>query len=327
MLRILEPGLWTTVQDIGRQGYYHFGLPPSGAADKYSFMVGNLLLGNPLEFAGLEMTLLGPKVEFLKKTVIAITGAPMEAYLNQQPIPLWEPVQVNEGDILSFKFCKQGVKSYLCVSGGIQVPEVLGSRSTYTLSRLGGFQGRKLDVGDELEIGEPLPGAFKQVGKRLPSEFIPEYKNFQDLRVVMGLSGHRVSDEGIRAFLNSEWTVSTESNQVAYRYTGAKIAFKEHEPPFGAGDGFSNVVDFAYPIGALMVPNEEELIILLNDATSGGGFVTIGTVISTDLDIVAQSRPMSKCRFLAITVDQAMQVRLERKKKLTRLAELLKEHG
>lgn len=327
MLRIREGGLWTTVQDMGRQGYYHLGLPPSGAADKYSFIIGNLLLGNPVECAGLEMTLLGPVIEFGKKTSIALTGASVQAFINNRPLPMWEVVAVDEGDVLSFRFCKKGVKSYLCVSGGIQVPEVLGSRSTYVLSRLGGHEGRKLGVGDELMIGEPLPGAFKQIGKRVPVEFIPEWNDAKNLRVVMGISGNRIRDEGIKTFLDSEWIVSAESDRVAYRYMGSSISFEEHAPPFGAGSSSSNVVDFAYPIGALMVPNEGEVIVLLNDATSGGGFVTIGTVINPDLDLIAQSRPMTRCRFLTITVDQAIQARMERKKQLMRLDEILKEQG
>ncbi|RXT06403.1 biotin-dependent carboxyltransferase family protein [Ammoniphilus sp. CFH 90114] len=324
MLKILEPGLHTTVQDMGRYGHYHLGMPPSGAADKYSFMIGNLLLGNPIDYAGLEMTLLGPKIQFQKRTVFALTGAPMEAFLNNKNVPYWEAIQAEEGDILSFKFSKQGIKTYLCISGGIQVPVVMGSRSTYILSQLGGFAGRKLEAEDILEAGETLPGVFKQVGKQVPQDFLPLFKNSQELRVVMGLSSYRISDEGIKAFLNSEWTVSTESNRVAYRYTGATLAFKGVDPPFGAGNNSSNVVDIAYPIGAVMAPNQDEIIVLLNDATSGGGFVTIGTVISTDLDLIAQSRPQTKAKFIALTVDQAMEVRRNQQKKMAALTEILK---
>lgn len=325
MLRILEPGLETTVQDMGRNGNYHLGVPPSGAADKYSFLVGNLLLGNPVDYAGLEITLLGPKVEFRKKTVIAITGAPLEPYVNNEPIPMWENIKVQEGDVLSFaKLSKNGVKTYLCVSGGIQVPDILGSKSTYVLSHFGGYQGRKLEAGDEVPIGEPLPGVFKLVGKRVPPDFIPHFKNSNDLRVVMGLSSYRVSDQGVKAFLNTEWKVSLESNRVAYRYKGATLSLKDFEPPFGAGNSSFNVVDIAYPIGVIMVPNDEEIIVLLNDATTGGGFVTIGTVISPDLDVIAQSRPLSVARFLAVTVDQAILARRERQKKIMQLKELMR---
>ncbi|RST72703.1 biotin-dependent carboxyltransferase [Siminovitchia acidinfaciens] len=324
MIEIIEPGLWSTVQDLGRLGNYHLGVPPSGAADKYSFMAGNLLVGNPVDFAGLEMTLFGGKMCFHKSTVIALTGAPMQASINGRPVDFWEATSVQEGDVLSLNACREGVKAFLCVSGGIDVPEVLGSRSTYELSKIGGFKGRKLEKGDQVQINEPLPGVFKQAGMSVPADFIPAFSRMQEIRVTMGIKGHMISDQGLKTFLNSEWTVSPESNRVAYRYTGAKVSFIEEDPPFGAGRSYTNVVDFAYPIGGLMFTNEEELIVLQNDATTGGGFVTIGTVISQDLDLIAQSRPLSTCRFVAITLDQAIEARKERNEKLARLEEMLK---
>ncbi|MES9793551.1 biotin-dependent carboxyltransferase family protein [Priestia megaterium] len=324
MLRIVDPGLQTSVQDLGRYGNYHYGVPPSGAADKYSFIAGNLLLGNPLEFAGLEMTLIGPKIEFQKDTVIAITGAPMKPQINNQPIPMWENVRVREGDILHYSPAKHGVKTYLCISGGIQVPVVLGSRSTYLYSEFGGYQGRNLKAGDYIPIGEPLPGVFKQVGKTISRDFFPQLSNSNEFRVVMGLAGSLVSDEGIKSFLNTNWKVSTESNRVAYRFKGGSIGLRNIETPFGAGNRSANVVDIIYPIGGIMVPNKEEVIVLLHDGTTGGGFVTIGTVISSDLDQISQSRPLSTCRFLAVTMDQAIEARKERQKKLYDLTELLR---
>ncbi|GLY08902.1 biotin-dependent carboxyltransferase family protein [Pseudobacillus badius] len=324
MIKIKSPGLWTTVQDMGRVGKYHLGVPPSGAADKYSFIIGNLLVGNPAEFAALEMTLVGGEMEFGKNTIIALTGAPMKAYLNHQLIPFWETIQVKEGDTLTVKECLKGVKSYLCVSGGIQVDEVFGSKSTYETSKIGGFQGRKLAAGDELAINEPLPGALKQAGKSVPLEFTPSFSSFQELRMTLGLSGYLLSDNGLKEFLNSEWKMSPESNRVAYRYTGAKVSLTQQSPPFGAGHSFSNVVDFAYPIGSIMFPNEEELIVLHNDTATGGGFVTVGTVISQDLDLIAQSRPHSHCRFIAVTIDQAVEARRERREKISKIEAMMK---
>ncbi|MGG0940195.1 biotin-dependent carboxyltransferase family protein [Brevibacillus centrosporus] len=324
MFYILDGGLQTLVQDLGRKDYYHLGVPPSGAADRYSFCLGNILLGNPVDYAALEITLLGPKIEVRKKMVIAVTGAPIDVKVNGQPIPMWETVCVQEGDILTLRSTAKGVKTYLCVSGGIQVPDVLGSKSTYTLSKLGGFQGRKLLAGDEVMIGEPLPGVFHHVGTRIPEEYLPRFSSSIDIRMVMGISSYRLSDEGMKAFLNSEWQVGLESNNIAYRYTGATAAFQSVDPPFGAGNNASNTVDIVYPIGAIMVPNEKELILLLRDATTGGGFVTIGTTISADLDLVAQSRPYSKTRFIAVTVDQAIEARMQRKRRLVSLQSLLK---
>lgn len=271
--------------------------------------------------------MLGPEIECLKKTCLAITGAPIECRLNRQPVPMWESILVQEGDILSLGKVDQGVKSYITFAGGIQVPDVLGSKSTFVLGNLGGYQGRAVKVGDELAIGDPLPEVFKRVGKNIPPSCLPLFEKEKELRVVMGLSGHRISDEGLKAVLQSDWQVGLESNRVAYRYKGNSISFKKVEPPFGAGTRLSNVVDIAYPIGVIMVTNEEEMIVLLRDGTSGGGFVTIGTVISPDLDLVAQSRPISKTRFIAVTTEQAMEARRERSKKVRLVSELLKGDG
>lgn len=324
MFYILDGGLQTLIQDMGRKDYYHLGVPPSGAADRYSYSLGNILLGNPIDYAALEITLLGPKIEVRKKTVIAITGAPIDVKLNGNPTPMWETICVQEGDVLTLRSVQKGVKSYVCVSGGIQVPHVLGSRSTYTLSQLGGFHGRKLQAKDEVAIGEPLPGVFHHIGMRIPDEYLPKFSSSVDIRIVMGISSYRVSDEGIKAFLNSEWQVGSESNTIAYRYSGATASFTTIDPPFGAGNNASNTVDIVYPIGAIMVPNEKELILLLRDATTGGGFVTIGTTINADMDVVAQSRPQAKTRFIAVTVDQAIEARMQRKKKLSTLQSLLR---
>lgn len=325
MIEIRKAGLWTTVQDLGRVGYYHLGVPPSGAADQFSFMAANLLVGNPVHFAGIEMTLNGGVLQFFKNTVVALTGAPMEAYLNARPAPFWEAFEVKEGDTLTLQICEEGVKSYLAVSGGIHVPDVLESKSTYELSKLGGYKGRKLQASDTIKLNEPLPGVFKQVGKSIPEKWIPSFGRFQEIRVMMGLSGYLTSDQGLKTFLNSEWTVSPESNRVAYRYTGAKVAFINQDPPFGAGNSSTNVVDFAYPIGAIMFPNEEELIVLHRDATTGGGFATIGTVISPDLDLIAQSRPLSTCRFMAITLEQANEARREQNRKFEQMEKKLRQ--
>lgn len=323
MLRIIEAGN-TTVQDLGRYGNYHYGIPPSGTADKYSFTAGNLLLNNPADSAGLEITFFGPKILFEKETVISITGAPMTPYKNNRPIPMWENIKVHEGDILHFSTSDQGVRTYLCISGGIQVPKVLGSRSTYLNSKLGGFHGRELRAGDRLPIDEPLPGVFKRVGQSVRSSYLPNFDKTKELRVVMGLSGELISDEGIKSFLNSEWEVSNESNRVAYRFTGSSIEFHTSKAPFGAGDSSFNVVDIPYPTGAVMVPNEEEVIVLLHDGTRGGGFTTIGTVISPDLDLIGQSRPGDSSRFLAVSVKQASEARRLHHKKFNELAATLK---
>jgi biotin-dependent carboxylase-like uncharacterized protein len=326
LIKIIDPGFNSTIQDMGRHGYYHLGVPPCGAADKLSFQIGNILIGNPVYFAGLEFALLGPSLEFQKTTVISITGAPAEVFVNANPIPMWRAVKVKKGDCLTFKPLGKpyGVFTYLCVSGGIQTPEMLGSRSTYTLSDFGGLLSRKIEADDLIEIGEPLPGAFNHDGNRVDASQIPHFSDRVSAHVVMGIGSERVSDEGIAKFLNNDWEVKLESNRVAYRLKGEKILYNENEPLFGSGNSAGSVVDFAYPIGAVLVPNIEEIIILLNDATVGGGFVTIGTIISTDLRAIAQARPGALVRFHAVTVHQATDMRLKQKKMLYQLKEQLK---
>ena len=282
-----------------------------------------MLVANPMNFAALEMTLVGSTFEFHKRTVVALTGAPMKAYLNHDPMPFWEAFEVKEGDILTVQECRKGVKSYLCISGGVQVDEIYGSKSTYEFNKIGGFKGRKLKEGDELPINEPLPGAFKQVGKSVPLTYTPLLDDFQELRFTIGLSSYLLSDEGLKNFLSTDWTVSYESSRVAYRYKGGKVSFSQQHRPFGAAGGPADVVDFAYPIGSVMFVNEEELVVLQNDGTTGGSYVSVGAVISSDLDRMAQLRPKSTSRFRAITFDQAMEARKNRKARLGKLEEIL----
>ncbi|WP_243291750.1 biotin-dependent carboxyltransferase family protein [Bacillus sp. FJAT-47783] len=323
MFEVLDGGFHTSIQDMGRYGYYHLGVPPSGASDKYSFQLGNLLLGNPVDSAALEVMLLGPKIQFHKRTVIVVTGAPADVYLNNHLIPMWETVAVKEGDILAFSSTKDGVCTYLCISGGITIPKMLGSRSAYVFSEFEGLLGRKVKEGDVIEYSEPLPGVFKHVGKHIPLDKIPHFQRNVDVRVVMGLTSERVSDYGVKSFLNHEWEVLMESNRVAYRLKGAVIDYNHFEPPFGSGKSSANIVDIAYPIGSILVPNNEEIIVLLNDATGGGGYVTIGTVISPDLSILSQARPKSVIRFHAVTVNQAIQIRINKQIQIKKMVEEL----
>lgn len=325
MFKIVKPGLKATIQDMGRYGYYHLGVPPSGAADKFSFQLGNLLLGNPVDVAALEITLLGPEIEVRKNTVINITGAPIVVFINSREVPMWENIEVKKGDIISFEYKKNsgGVFTFICVSGGISHPKVLGSRSTYLLGDFDGYLSKKLEAGDEIMLSETLPGAFKLVGRSLKESDIPSFPNDIDVHAVMGLTSSRITDTGIRNFLTNEWKVDIESNRVAYRLKGPTIDYADYNPPFGSGGSYANVVDMAYPIGAILLPNPEEVIVLLNDGTGGGGFVSMGTVISPDLDLLAQARPFSTLRFHAVTVEQALHRRLERKKKLKDIQENL----
>ncbi|GEN33899.1 biotin-dependent carboxyltransferase family protein [Aneurinibacillus danicus] len=327
MLKILEPGLSTSVQDLGRFGYYHMGMPPSGALDRYSFQLGNLIVGNPYNTAALEITFIGPKIEFQQEMVIALTGAYVKPLVNGQEIPMWQAVRVREGDVISFTFTQGGARAYLCVAGGIDVPERLGSRSTYLLCQFGGYEGRKLEQGDILHTGNPRQSLNAIEGRALPEELWWKQNKPVELRVVTGLCSYKVQPDSLFNFLMEEWTVSTEADRVGYRYKGnSPLTFKDIPQPFGAGDNPSNVVDMGYPVGSIQVPNGEEPIILLNDAVTGGGYMTVATVISVDLPKVAQSLPGTPTRFLSVSIEQAMAARQEEQRKFRYAEEILASH-
>jgi biotin-dependent carboxylase-like uncharacterized protein len=321
-IRVKSPGLLTTVQDTGRFGEYDIGMPPSGAMDVFSYQVGNYLVGNEDGAAGLEITYFGPELEFTEDAVVAVTGAEMPPKINGEEAPTWETLQVREGDVLSFDYLKNGARSYLAVAGGVEVPVFMHSRSTYTLIGLGGHEGRALKEGDELGLGEARNGEA-QVGKRVGDDHIPRYTKETELRVIIGLASYRLTEESMREFLNVEWTVTPDADRVGYRYRGGELGFVEREQPAGAGSDPANVVDFGYPIGSIQVPGGVEPIVLMNDAVTGGGYATIGTVISADRDRLAQSKTNDKTRFRSIELEEALAAREDRRKRLAEIKEAL----
>ena len=325
-IRVKSPGLLTTVQDTGRFGEYAIGMPPSGAMDVFSYQVGNYLVGNEEGAAGLEITYFGPELLFTEDAVIAVTGAEMPPKINGEEAATWEALQVKEGDTLSFDYLKNGARSYLAVAGGIDVPVFMHSRSTYTLIGLGGHEGRALQEGDELELGEAKNGASR-IGKRVDDTHVPRYTKETELRVIIGLASYRLTEESMKEFLNVEWTVTPDADRVGYRYRGGELGFVEREQPAGAGSDPANVVDFGYPIGSIQVPGGVEPIVLMNDAVTGGGYATIGTVISADRDRLAQSKTNDKTRFRSVELEEALAAREDRRKRLAEIKEALRASG
>ncbi len=322
-IKVEQPGLLTTVQDTGRFGKYDIGMPPSGAMDVFSYQVGNYLVGNEEGAAGLEITYWGPRLEFTEDAVIAITGAEMPPKINDEAAATWETLNVEAGDVLSFEYLKSGARSYLAVAGGIDVPTFLGSRSTYTLIGLGGHEGRALQEGDELKIGEARDGAEGRAGMALDEGQIPTYPTETELRVIIGLASYRITEEGMEEFLNTEWTVTPDADRVGYRYTGGELEFVEREQPAGAGAEQANVVDFGYPVGSIQVPGGVEPIILMNDAVTGGGYATIGTVISVDRDKLAQTKTNDKTRFRSVDLEEALDARKQRRQQMEEIRQSL----
>lgn len=320
VVSVLQPGLATTVQDAGRPGYYNVGIPPSGSLDQYSPLAANLLVGNGEEAAVLECTYMGPELRFERPATVAVTGADLPPLLGGEPRPAWESFAVAAGEVLSFGYLRSGARAYVALSGGIDVPAVLGSRSTYALGSLGGLEGRALAAGDELPIGDADGVA---PGRSVPEELRCVHPKHREIRVMMGLYDHRLTDEGRRTFLEATWRLTTLADRTGLRYRGAALDFRERVAPFGAGSDPSNIVDAPYPIGSIQIPGGVEPIVLHRDAVSGGGYVMVATVISADMDDVAQSAPNNTTRFVEVDLDGALAARRRRAERLDALREAL----
>lgn len=309
-IKVLHPGLATTVQDLGRPGYFHLGIPLGGAMDRLALKAANLLVGNDIGAAGLEAVFIGPKLEFTADAMVAVTGADMPVKLDGVEQPGWTAFKVKAGQALTFDYLKAGARIYIAVSGGIDVPLALGSRSTYPIGALGGFKGRPIAAGDELPVG--AAGAAEE-GKSIPEALRRRPGMPAELRVVPGLYWHRITEQAGRNFFDDEWKVAPEADRMGYRFRGGRpLEFEPRTQPFGAGSDPSNIVDSCYPYGSIQVPGGTEPIILHRDAVSGGGYFMIGTVISADMDLIGQMQPHTRTKFVKVDMQAALAARRDR---------------
>jgi biotin-dependent carboxylase-like uncharacterized protein len=316
-IRIHSPGLATTVQDLGRPGYYHLGIPLSGGMDRLALQAANLLVGNAPGAAVLEAVFTGPQIEFTSDRLVAVTGAELPPKVDGEPRETWTAFKVKAGQTLSFGFLKNGARAYIAIAGGVDVPVVLGSRSTYALGALGGHGGRKLTAGDTLPLGDGKPAAegrsVAPTLRRLPVDPV-------ELRVLPGLYWHRITETSGKNFFADIWKVAPEADRIGYRFRGGRaLEFVPRTPPFGAGSDPSNIVDACYPYGSIQVPGGSEPIVLHRDAVSGGGYFMLGTVISADMDLIGQLQPHRQARFVAVDMPAAMAARHEREALLGKL--------
>ncbi len=320
-IKVKSPGLATTVQDLGRPGYYHLGIPLSGAMDRLALEAANLLVGNDMGAAGLETVFLGPALEFTEPATVAVCGAELPPKLDGEPRPTWTSFAVKAGQTLSFDYLKKGARAYIAISGGIDVPVRLGSRSTYALGALGGYQGRALQAGDTLQR---LSGEGAAPGRSVPESLRRGPGAVAELRVLPGLYWHRITEAAGEQFFADTWKVANEADRIGYRFKGGKpLAFVPREQPFGAGSDPSNIVDACYPYGSIQVPGGTEPIVLHRDAVSGGGYMMVGTVISADMDIIGQLQPNTAVNFVRVDMATALQARHDRLAVIHRIQELL----
>lgn len=320
-IKIIKPGIATYVEDEGRFGFYHIGVPPGGCLDQLSYKAGNILLGNDKGLACLEVALMGPELEFSHKTYMVVTGACMAPIINGEKKDINVVLEVPAGAHVKFDFIKGGARSYICVAGGIDVPLVMGSRSTYPLGGIGGFKGRKLEANDILEIGACTH--TPKVGFSLSEEFKLNLEPVETLRVITGLHDYKLKEESLDLFFSETFKVSSEADRTGYRFKGGTpFAYKDLPQPFGAGSNPSNIADACYPVGSIQAPGGIEPIVLQRDAPSGGGFGMIGTVISCDLDKMGQIPPNYSVKFKKVDMEEALSARKVYKDKFVELKKL-----
>lgn len=296
-LRVEKPGALTTVQDLGRWGYQAMGMPVSGTMDAAALQRGNTMMGNPLGSAALEITLMGPTLTVVEgEGAAVITGADLSPALNGVPCANWTVLHLKEGDVLSFGAPWWGLRAYLCLAGGIEVPVVMGSRCTYMKTATGGFQGRALKAGDMLNTGEPWILWRNTLDFTCPAQLKPAYDPERPLNIVLGLQSDAFTPQGIETLLNESYEVSPSADRMGYRLEGPEI---EHI-------GKPDIISDGIPMGAVQVPGNGKPIVLMADRQTTGGYTKIGVICAFDVARLAQRLPGAPVRFAAITQEDGV---------------------
>jgi antagonist of KipI len=328
MIKIIKPGLLTTIQDLGRYGFQKFGVIVSGVMDCLSYRIANLLVGNEENAPTLEITMVGPVIEFESNALISICGGDLSPSIDGKFVPLWRPVFVKKGSQLRFGPCKSGCRSYLAVAGGFDVPRVMGSASTYLRAGIGGFKGRPLKAGDELKLSPPNHRSARMihyfsarledrkfVGTKwsVSAEFIPISNQTPFIRVIKGRQYPLFSKESQKNFFREPFEITTQSDRMGYRLKGPVLSLVSAE------EMISEAVNF----GTIQVPPDGNPIVLLADRQTTGGYPKIGQVATVDLPYIAQLKPSDKIKFVEISHEEAQILYLEREREIQQLKRAL----
>lgn len=294
-IEVLSPGLQTTIQDLGRFGFSHYGVPPSGALDTFSLRVANRLVGNPDDQAGLETTLLGLRFKALNDVLIAVTGGNLRPQVNKCPLKMWRSYILKQNEILSFDGPESGCRAYVAFKGKFKKLPLLGSLSTNLPAGFGGFEGRPLQKGDVLHIESPQP-TLADAGRETRPQCIPDYPSTWTLRIVWGPQDGEFTHEGKHIFTNSAYSVTPQSDRTGIRLNGPEIVRKSHTA--------ESIISEGLIAGAIQVPGDGKPIIILGETVTGG-YRKIATVVSADLPLVGQIKPGDKIDFKPISIDEA----------------------
>lgn len=317
-LRILQPGLATTTQDLGRRGYMQYGVPVAGAADFVALMVGNWLLGNRARTPALEITLLGPEVEFTGPVAFAVTGAPLAAELipagggSPVPVPGWTTVLAGPGDRLRTGQTVSGCRAYLCVAGGIDLPLVLGSLSEDLFGKIGPL-GRPLKAGDWLPVGLPIHPPANLAGRYLPADMVPVYENHAVIRAVRGPQDSAFTPEGLAALFSGEYTVGAQSDRQGLRLDGPKVTHRTS----------ADILSEPVAPGSVQVPANGLPILLLGNRQTVGGYTKAAVAVYSDLAVASQLRPGDRLRFQEVDTAEAHAAAWAERRKLAQVRRFL----
>ncbi len=297
VLRVVEPGLFTTVQDLGRPNAISAGVPPGGAMDRFAHRAANLLVGNAEGDAGLECTLNGPTLVAARSCLVAIAGADFDPRVNGQPVPGWTGIFLGVGDRLTFGVRRSGGRAYIALAGGVAGDRWLGSLSTYLLAARGGMHGRNLKAGDEIGVAREIGGPVVS-GRQLPERLRPRYAD-HTLLVVAGPHIKRLDGQSRSLLFGGGFKVSREADRMGYRLDGPRLATSGDE-----------LLSFGLTAGAVQVPRGGQPILLMADHQTAGGYPVVATVVNASMPVAAQLLPGDDLQFAEVTLERARQMRL-----------------
>ncbi|AOV07122.1 biotin-dependent carboxyltransferase family protein [Sporosarcina ureilytica] len=310
MITILKPGLLDTIQDLGRYGFQKYGVVASGAMDMWAHRVANILVGNEEHASTIEMTFVGPHIQFERDTVFALCGGSLQPTIDGVPVPMWRPVFVKKNAVLQLGHALAGSRAYLAVSGGFAIPKTMNSQSTYLRAKIGGIEGRALKRGDQISIDDRLDNAsiltesLKQPQNRAPFKttnwfvapnLVPYNMTPTIIHVTKGKQYDAFTESSKQAFLNQPFTVNVNSDRMGYRLNGPHLALTEQK----------EMISEAVAFGSIQVPADGNPIILTADRQTTGGYPKIAQVSTCDISILAQAKPGDQLIFNMISIEES----------------------
>ncbi len=304
-IQVLRPGLMTTIQDLGRYGFQKFGVLVGGAMDQHSLRIANLLVGNKEGEGALEVNLFGTTLQFNEDTLIAITGGDLQASIDGIKAPTWRPLLIRSGEVLTFTSAIKGCRAYIAFAGGIQVPEVMGSKSTYIRAQIGGFYGKALQKGDRFECGmmnERNEAIFSQLQKcsghvawSVNGHPFVNMNQARTIRVLRGTEYEYFDKDSQQTLFQETYEITSQADRMGYRLEGPPLTLNEPLELLSEGVTY----------GTIQIPPNGKPIILMADRQTTGGYPKIGQVISTDLAHLAQFQPLDEIKFKEVSMEEA----------------------